>query len=160
MRMLARIRSVPVDGGPISAILGGADDTGASPPVVGRVRGILAQARRHRSDATPCRRSAATRPPGSSSRRPPYDGPWVLVHGDYKVGNFVWRGNEIATVLDWELAAIGDPLEDLGLRLPPGHALAGAGAHGDAGAVRSAAAPARVGDPGAWPSTCSGSTTT
>ena len=118
MRMLARIRSVPVDGGPISAILGGADDTSASPPVVGRVRGILAklEAQVGRDSVPPVLRDAAA---WLIEQAPPYDGPWALVHGDYKVGNFVWRGNEIATVLDWELATIGDPLEDLGYACHP-----------------------------------------
>jgi aminoglycoside phosphotransferase (APT) family kinase protein len=38
----------------------------------------------------------------------------VLVHGDYKPGNVLLVGNEISTLLDWELAHLGDPLEDLG----------------------------------------------
>ena len=42
----------------------------------------------------------------------------MLVHGDYKVGNFVWRGNAIATVLDWEAPASAIRSRT-GLRLPP-----------------------------------------
>lgn len=38
----------------------------------------------------------------------------VLVHGDYKVGNFIWREGRIVTLLDWEGASVGDPLQDLG----------------------------------------------
>jgi len=38
----------------------------------------------------------------------------VLVHGDFKPGNTLLRGDEVAVMLDWELAHLGDPLEDLG----------------------------------------------
>jgi aminoglycoside phosphotransferase (APT) family kinase protein len=38
----------------------------------------------------------------------------VLLHGDFWPGNLVWRDRRLAAVLDWEDAAIGDPLADLG----------------------------------------------
>jgi len=38
----------------------------------------------------------------------------VLVHGDYRMGNFIVGPEGIRSVLDWELAHIGDPMEDLG----------------------------------------------
>jgi len=39
----------------------------------------------------------------------------VLVHGDFKVGNVLLDDNdEIVALLDWELAHLGDPHEDLG----------------------------------------------
>ncbi len=38
----------------------------------------------------------------------------VLVHGDYKPGNALLEGEDITAMLDWELAHLGDPLEDLG----------------------------------------------
>lgn len=38
----------------------------------------------------------------------------VLVHGDYKPGNVLLDGDRITALLDWELAHLGDPLEDLG----------------------------------------------
>jgi aminoglycoside phosphotransferase (APT) family kinase protein len=38
----------------------------------------------------------------------------VLVHGDFKPGNALMRGDEVAVVLDWETAHLGDPVEDLG----------------------------------------------
>lgn len=37
----------------------------------------------------------------------------TLLHGDYWPGNLLWRGNEIVALLDWEDAALGDPLSDL-----------------------------------------------
>lgn len=38
----------------------------------------------------------------------------VLVHGDYKPGNLLVHRGRISALLDWELAHLGDPLEDLG----------------------------------------------
>lgn len=43
-----------------------------------------------------------------------------LVHGDYRVGNFLVDAGRVSAILDWELVHLGDPLEDLswlGLRL-------------------------------------------
>ncbi len=37
----------------------------------------------------------------------------TIVHGDYRVGNFLQQGGRITAVLDWELVHPGDPHEDL-----------------------------------------------
>jgi aminoglycoside phosphotransferase (APT) family kinase protein len=37
----------------------------------------------------------------------------VLLHGDFWVGNLLWRGDEIVAVIDWEDASTGDPLTDV-----------------------------------------------
>jgi aminoglycoside phosphotransferase (APT) family kinase protein len=37
-----------------------------------------------------------------------------LVHGDFRNGNLVVNEDGLAAVLDWELAHLGDPMEDLG----------------------------------------------
>ena len=44
----------------------------------------------------------------------------TLVHGDYRTGNYLYtpRGH-ITAVLDWEMAHIGDPLEDLAWSFDP-----------------------------------------
>lgn len=42
-----------------------------------------------------------------------YLGPPVLLHGDFWPQNLLWREGAIAAVLDWEDAAIGDPLSDV-----------------------------------------------
>ena len=43
-----------------------------------------------------------------------------VVHGDYRSGNFLHDGEgKIIAVLDWEMAHLGDPLEDLGWGLDP-----------------------------------------
>lgn len=36
-----------------------------------------------------------------------------VLHGDYRLGNIVFDGQGIVSILDWELAHLGDPLEDL-----------------------------------------------
>lgn len=38
----------------------------------------------------------------------------VLVHGDYRLGNFIFGEDGLRGVIDWELAHWGDPMEDLG----------------------------------------------
>lgn len=38
----------------------------------------------------------------------------ALVHGDYRVGNFLVHGGRISAILDWELVHLGDPMEDFG----------------------------------------------
>ncbi len=64
---------------------------------------------------------AATAPACSSS---------VLVHADFKPGNVLLDGDRITALLDWELAHLGDPLEDLGWVTQPlrtrEHLIAGA----------------------------------
>jgi aminoglycoside phosphotransferase (APT) family kinase protein len=37
----------------------------------------------------------------------------VLLHGDFWPGNWVWQGRRLSGVLDWEDAALGDPLSDV-----------------------------------------------
>lgn len=45
------------------------------------------------------------RPPSSRS---------TLVHGDFRLGNVMVGADGLRAVLDWELAHVGDPMEDLG----------------------------------------------
>ena len=45
--------------------------------------------------------------------RPPARPP-VLVHGDFRLGNLIVDGDGLAAVIDWELAHLSDPMEDLG----------------------------------------------
>jgi aminoglycoside phosphotransferase (APT) family kinase protein len=47
----------------------------------------------------------AHRPP--STRR-------TLVHGDFRLGNLIVAPDGLGAVVDWELAHVGDPMEDLG----------------------------------------------
>jgi aminoglycoside phosphotransferase (APT) family kinase protein len=47
-------------------------------------------------------------------RLPPAPAAPRLVHGDFRNGNFVVGADGVRAVLDWELAHLGDPVEDLG----------------------------------------------
>lgn len=37
----------------------------------------------------------------------------ALLHGDFWPGNLLWRAGQLVAVIDWEDAALGDPLADL-----------------------------------------------
>jgi len=52
----------------------------------------------------------ATRPQKSQQSQPSTP---VLVHGDYRMGNLIVDGSDLAAVLDWELVHIGEAYEDL-----------------------------------------------
>lgn len=44
----------------------------------------------------------------------PADGRRCIVHGDFRLGNLMVGPDGLRAVLDWELAHVGDPMEDLG----------------------------------------------
>lgn len=44
---------------------------------------------------------------------PDPDGPVVLAHGDAGPGNFLFEHGHMTALIDWELAHLGDPMEDL-----------------------------------------------
>jgi aminoglycoside phosphotransferase (APT) family kinase protein len=51
---------------------------------------------------------------------PPRAGRVAIVHGDYRSGNFLHDGTgNILALLDWEMAHLGDPLEDLAWAIDP-----------------------------------------
>ncbi len=39
--------------------------------------------------------------------------PDVLLHGDYWLGNILWKAGRLVAIIDWEDAQVGDPLADL-----------------------------------------------
>ena len=43
----------------------------------------------------------------------PQHNPSTLLHGDYWPGNLLWKEGQLVAVIDWEDAALGDPLSDL-----------------------------------------------
>ncbi len=47
------------------------------------------------------------------AHRPPISGD-AVVHGDFRLGNMMVDRDGLQAVLDWELAHLGDPMEDLG----------------------------------------------
>ena len=44
----------------------------------------------------------------------PADARFSLLHGDPNPGNYLFREQQVVAVVDWEVAAIGDPRSDLG----------------------------------------------
>ena len=44
---------------------------------------------------------------------PEYDGEPVLVQGDTGPGNFMYDGDRVTAIVDWELAHLGDPMDDI-----------------------------------------------
>jgi aminoglycoside phosphotransferase (APT) family kinase protein len=51
--------------------------------------------------------------------RPPPSAGTSVVHGDFRLGNLIVDGQGLAAVIDWELAHLGDPIEDLGWMCVP-----------------------------------------
>jgi aminoglycoside phosphotransferase (APT) family kinase protein len=47
-------------------------------------------------------------------RKPPPIAEPLLVHGDYRTGNYLVDETGVTAILDWEGAHLGDPVEDLG----------------------------------------------
>lgn len=48
------------------------------------------------------------------AENPPRETALTLVHGDFRIGNILVAPDGLQAVLDWELAHVGDPVEDLG----------------------------------------------
>ncbi|MET3695831.1 phosphotransferase family enzyme [Bacillus oleivorans] len=44
----------------------------------------------------------------------PNKNPQVILHGDFWPGNTLWKNGKLVGVIDWEDAALGDPISDLG----------------------------------------------
>lgn len=69
----------------------------------------------------------------------------TVVHGDFRLGNWMVDASGLVGVLDWELAHIGDPVEDLGWmcvrswRFGSPHPVAGVGARAELLAAYAAA---------------------
>lgn len=49
----------------------------------------------------------------AATQMPPFTGTPRLLHGDYWPGNVLWDGDGLVAVIDWEDAALGDPLTDV-----------------------------------------------
>lgn len=56
----------------------------------------------------------------------PAPGDVALVHGDFRLGNLIVGPDGVRAVLDWEIAHVGDPLEDLGWVCSPAWRFGGA----------------------------------
>jgi aminoglycoside phosphotransferase (APT) family kinase protein len=117
MRVLEAVQRVDVEHPPLAELLA-PPAAGDQPPVAGRVGWILDKLEYQvgAGGVLPVLRVAAG---WLRANAPALEGPPVLVHGDFKVGNFIWSGNSVVAVLDWELAGVGDPLEDVGYACHP-----------------------------------------
>lgn len=47
------------------------------------------------------------------ANKPPLSEDLSLVWGDARIGNMIFQGTEVAAVIDWEMARLGDPIMDL-----------------------------------------------
>jgi aminoglycoside phosphotransferase (APT) family kinase protein len=47
------------------------------------------------------------------SKLPAFDGDPVLVQGDTGPGNLMYAGGKVTAIVDWELAHLGDPMDDI-----------------------------------------------
>ena len=82
------------------------DDLPADPDPVAALRDVLdRQGEPHPALELALLRLDSSRPQGARD---------AVVHGDFRLGNWMVDPDGLAGVLDWELAHIGDPVEDLG----------------------------------------------
>jgi aminoglycoside phosphotransferase (APT) family kinase protein len=102
------VQGLPVEGDPLETMRRTLDELGEPHPAL--ELGLL--------------RLGRTRPPPVGR---------TLVHGDFRLGNLMVDGDGLVGVLDWELAHVGDPAEDLGWLCVPSwrfggpHPVAGVG---------------------------------
>lgn len=95
-RALARIHTIPTDVAPHLR----ADDP------VGSLRALLdVLGEPHPAFELALRWLDRHRPPTTRT---------TVVHGDFRLGNLIVGPNGLVAVIDWELAHLGDPMEDLG----------------------------------------------
>lgn len=91
----------------VSALPGSRDPAQAAQAQIAHWAGLMRQwsDRRFPLLEWAARRLAATAP---------CTGRVAIVHGDYRIGNFLVQDGAITAILDWELVHTGDPAEDLG----------------------------------------------
>jgi aminoglycoside phosphotransferase (APT) family kinase protein len=106
--ILARIHAMDPDQPALAGLVDtAADGAGPGRAEIDRVsRGIAAMAAEPHPVLALAERWLRERVPAASRR--------TLVHGDFRVGNVLFDETGVRAILDWELAKIGDPVEDLG----------------------------------------------
>ena len=104
-RELARIHSITPDSAPaLARRLRGAEEDPVTAALDG-VRSLLAGLPTHRPALLLALRWLEAHRPAP--------GPVVLVHGDFRTGNFLVTPKGLSAILDWEFAHFGSPGEDL-----------------------------------------------
>ncbi len=105
--ILAKIHSVPLDAPGVAELPGPAEGVSPAMHEIDRHEKIY---RALTPDPHPAFELAfrwlRERAPDIEERR--------LVHGDYRIGNVIFGPEGARSILDWELAHIGDPMEDIG----------------------------------------------
>jgi aminoglycoside phosphotransferase (APT) family kinase protein len=115
---LAALQSFPWKGTALEDALGprgSADQRVAG--IVDRYLEPLLEDARSREVGVPLWRDMGAWLKGNAPKDPEED--LVIVHGDYRFGNFLWQGTRIAAVLDWERAMLGPPMQELGFMCMP-----------------------------------------
>lgn len=121
-RILGRIAARPVGGSPLAEVADAPALEGAWSRELDYWESVLDT---DELEPQPIARAAIRR---LRRQPPPTPGRLTIVHGDYRSGNFlVGADGRIKAILDWEMAHIGDPHEDLAWALDPlwGHGLEG-----------------------------------
>lgn len=126
--VLARLHDIDVDQDGIAPILGGARPTLAE---VAHWQAAMDELAAQVSIPVALRLVFAW----LEDHLPAPSGAPVLVHGDFRPANVLVHGGEFEVLLDWELARIGDRLDDLGWYTAPlyrgEHEIAGSWTHED-----------------------------
>jgi aminoglycoside phosphotransferase (APT) family kinase protein len=106
-QIAARIHAIPVDGPELAGLAGPpAGKTGALAELERVAQGVASLAAEPHPVLDLAERWLRARLPA--------DARTTLVHGDFRVGNVLFDENGARAMLDWELAKLGDPVEDLG----------------------------------------------
>ena len=106
--ILAEIGRLPWESSPIAAVMGAPAPGDCWKRELGYWEGMIDA---NELSPQPIARAAIRWLRANPPPPPAHVGP---VHGDYRVGNFLYtREGEIRAILDWEMAHLGDPLEDL-----------------------------------------------
>ena len=105
--------------GQLAAFLAGLHDTDFAPADVGFLADVSDDVARRLgtrpSPADEFLHETAVRAALTKSWPPRPVNPRVILHGDYWPGNVLWRNGNLAGVIDWEDALLGDPLADLSI---------------------------------------------
>ncbi len=104
---LARLHCFEWRGTPAEQLEGARDVSQAAPAQIDFWERYL---RRHARRSYPILESGLLWLRANSPRAPRIS----VIHGDYRIGNFLVLNGSISAMLDWELVHLGDPHEDLG----------------------------------------------
>lgn len=111
-RLLAAVHQLDLDGTGLNSVL----KAPAGNPAEDELRLWVSELDRQESAPEPHLRMVAT---WLGDNLPATPDRLVLVHGDFRPANVLIHKGRIEALLDWELARLGDPLDDLGWYTTP-----------------------------------------